>query len=461
MLVRFAHLSPLLSHVGLLLFSAFTAVPLGFWAVAVALDRTTGWRSVAWAACSYVAAAALWPALFPFTNVIGLASWPVWIQAAELGGVPLCEALVVVAGVLLGEALLTGNSKNRIRLGLAGLMVPVLVGALGKLRMDAIDAEAADAPHVRFGVVQPNTALFYPSKLVKVERLRTGSQVAQRRGAQLVLWPEAGPYPHRVSRSTTSDFPGHRRRILLRHQLPTIFGAASYDEGSRWDYNTVFNMSVDGRILGHFDKVNLMPFGEYVPIVDPKWAQSYIPAMAHNLAGEGPVRFQVSPVARTDGRWTREEIFVGPLVCYEDIFPFFARDVARLPGGIHAFVNLTIDAWFGVTSEPWEHLALAQFRSVEHRIPMLRSVSTGVSAAIDPAGRLVATLPAWGSEPADSVPPQVIVEDLPVGRNTAEKPTIYARVGWLFPWCCTLVVMVVVLARLRRRVQAGRPKGPS
>src|SRR5205823_7478152 len=77
---------------------------------------------------------------------------------------------------------------------------------------------------------------------------------------------------------------------------------------------------------------------------------------------------------------------LGPLICYEDILPGFARRVAKL--GPNAFVNMTNDAWFGRTAEPYQHLALAVFRSVEHRIEMIRAVNTGVSAHIDAAGRL-------------------------------------------------------------------------
>ena len=109
--------------------------------------------------------------------------------------------------------------------------------------------------------------------------------------------------------------------------------------------------------------------------------------MSHNHAGEGPARFTVE---LTDGS---PDFYAGPVICYEDIFPDFVHDVARQDGGVDVFVNVTIDTWFGDTAEPWEHLALAQYRSVEHRIPMVRSVAAGTSSVVDTAGRVAAALP--------------------------------------------------------------------
>ena len=135
---------------------------------------------------------------------------------------------------------------------------------------------------------------------------------------------------------------------------------------------------------------------------------------------------------------------MGPLICYEDILPGFVREVAVLPGGVELFVNGTIDAWYGYGSEPWEHLALAQFRSVEHRIPLVRSTTTGVSAVVDAAGRIQAFLPVRPVEPetlGDYVSESLLV-DVALLRNSERQPTVYARIGWLFPYACVLVVLI-------------------
>ena len=144
--------------------------------------------------------------------------------------------------------------------------------------------------------------------------------------------------------------------------------------------------------------------------------------------------------------------------------PAFAREVAAQPGGIELFVNVTIDAWYGDSAEPWEHLALAQFRSVEHRIPMLRSVSTGVSAVVDYNGRLVRHIPLRPVtlKTLDQYQPEVIVETIALLRNTAQEPTIYARFGWLFPYLCLAAALVASGKELaKRKLSSSRGAGLS
>ena len=131
--------------------------------------------------------------------------------------------------------------------------------------------------------------------------------------------------------------------------------------------------------------------------------------------------------------------------------------MARLPGGIDLFVNVTIDAWYGDSAEPWEHLALAQFRSVEHRIPLVRSTSTGVSAVVDAGGRVVAQIPLRAVEPetAHLYRPETLLTDVHLPRNTATAPTVYARFGWLLPWACVAVVTVTGARALGMRRRKG------
>ena len=163
---------------------------------------------------------------------------------------------------------------------------------------------------------------------------------------------------------------------------------------------------------------------------------------------------------RDGGRSRR--VSVGPLICYEDIIPSFVRDLARMEGGVELFVNVTIDAWYGDSAEPWEHLALSQFRSVEHRIPMVRSVSTGVSAVIDYNGRLTAHLPHRPVSVATlaQYPPEILVESVPLLRNTATEPTFYARYGWAFPHLCQLAVLIVVAIGYARCALNSRRSSP-
>lgn len=464
-LERFGGLPSWVAALGLMLFSAWTAVPFGLWAWGVARGPARGWRAIAWPVVLWIGLTTLWPALFPYTAVIGFAEEPVWMQAAELGGVPLVEAQVVLVGVLLADAILggpgpgpgPGPGRGRVVRVAVALAVPLLSTVLGAWRLQQIDAEQQQARRVRFGVIQPNTALGTLDNGDRMRRLRGMSRLAAAEGAQLLVWPEAGAFPFRTRRPFTKDFSDPFRSVLRGHGLPTIFGAGSYGSNVRWEYNTVYAMAADGTVTGSFDKVILVPFGEYVPLVDPAWAIRQVPSMSHNLAGEGPARFVMQPAARPSEP-EPAPLSAGPLICYEDIFPGFAHEVAAQPGGIDVFVNVTIDTWFGDTAEPWEHLALAQFRSVEHRIPMVRSVAAGVSTVVDAGGRMVAHIPARGPTLQRSVDPEYLVYDVALPRNTADRPTVFARIGWLLPWLCVLTVLGAVLAAMARLLYSRRAK---
>lgn len=452
-LERFAGAPVPLAYLGLFAFAAWTAIPFGIWMVAVVRGPRTGWQAIVWPVVVWLALAEVWPALFPYTVVIGFALAPVWMQAAELGGVALVEAQVVVVGVLAADALLLSGRARTVRLSVAAA-IPLVSYGLGAWRIATLDAEVEQARHVRFGIVQPNTPLMLPDRGEKLRRLHTMSLRAQDEGAQIIVWPEAGIFPFLLERPYEHDLPGYRS-VLRFHDVPTVFGVATREPGGPYEYNSVAAMESDGDVVGLFDKNILVPFGEYIPIVDPEWAQKQIPAMSHNFAGQGPARFELQPAA-TPTRPEPAPIHLGPLVCYEDIFPGFAREVAAQSGGIDVFVNVTIDTWFGDTAEPWEHLGLAQFRSVEHRIPMVRSVAAGPASVVDVAGRLQATLDVTDPGLHDPVPAQRLVVDVALPRNTVERPTVYARGGWLLPWLCVGVsLMAPLLAYGRRRRRLG------
>ena len=456
-LERFGGLPFPVAALGLLLFAAWTAVPFGFWTWGVSRGPQRGWMAIAWPAVLWAALAFSWPSFFPYTVVIGFAEVPQWIQLAELGGISLVVAQVVVVGVLLADAALGGSRRGRlIRVAIA-VAIPLASWGLGQLRLDQVDERAESGRKLRVGIVQPNTALGSFDDLDKMDRLRSMSRQARDQGAQVMVWPEAGAFPFRTRRPFEHDFIDPYRSVRAGHGLPTIFGAGSYGPDSPWEYNTVYAMAADGRVTGSFDKVILVPFGEYVPVIDPEWAMEQVPSISHNNAGEGPARMLVEPVPGTEDL-PADPVWAGPLICYEDIIPEFAHQVAVQPGGVELFVNVTIDTWFGDTAEPWEHLALAQFRSVEHRIPMVRSVAAGVSSVVDAGGRLAAHIPATGPTATIVVEPEVLVHDVSLARNTERDPTPFARFGWLLPWLCVLAVCGGVLARVRRTHYSRRAK---
>lgn len=449
LLERFAEIPMPLSWIGLAAFSAWTALAFGIWMWAQRFAPEHGAWRWAWPAVSWIGVSTLWPALFPYTPMIGIADVPEWMQAAEIGGVALVEAQVVVCGVALAMAAKETALRRRVAFVGIAVVIPALSWLFGSWRIAALDAAAEGARTVRFGIVQPNPALMAANPADKMARLWVMSRMAEDDGAQIIVWPEAGAFPYRTTRPHVRDAVEPNRRVMRVHRTPTIFGAASIEPGDRYEYNTVYAMAEDGTITGSFDKVVLVPIGEYVPVIDPDIVTSRITAVSHNHAGTEPARFEVVPRS-TDGD-VEAPIHAGPLVCYEDIFIEFAREVAAQDGGIDVFVNVTIDTWFGDTAEPWEHLALAQFRSVEHRIPMVRSVAAGPASVVDHAGRLVASRPVRDPRRGAPVDPEYLVADVALVRDTASAPTIFARGGWLLRWFCASAVVVLAGVQMYRK----------
>jgi apolipoprotein N-acyltransferase len=442
MLVEFVGIPWVVGFVGLVFFSLWMAIPYGIFSVGLRLGPSFGWPGRLWAAALFASLMFLWPALFPYTPLIGFAEHPEMMQLAELGGVHLIEALVVLFCVFVSDAVMASSQRERLLSTSFAIVIPAFFFAYGSWRMAALDAAAEGSPSIRVGVIQPNVPVGGVGSRMNLSRLQAPSARAERLGAEVVIWPEAGAYPYLLSRPIPRHNEAAAQLVHIDHSLPTVFGVSTHHPGEQFGYNTVLLMNRNGDIEASYDKVNLVPLGEYIPIIDPEWLTDFVPTIAHHFAGEGPARFVLERA--------ESPVSLGPLICYEDIVPAFVREVAAQAGGVELFVNVTIDAWYGDSAEPWEHLALAQFRSVEHRIPMVRSVSTGVSAAVDYNGRLVRHIPlrAVTAKTLDRYPPEVFVETIVLARNTADQPTIYARFGWLFPYLCVASVLVATTMEL-------------
>src|SRR5262249_55640343 len=157
-----------------------------------------------------------------------------------------------------------------------------------------------------------------------------------------------------------------------------------------------------------------------------------VPEASNFARGDGVTTFPF-------GAWR-----VGPMICYEDIIPSFGRRlVAERP---NLLVNITNDAWFGDTSEPWEHLALAVYRAVEHRLDVVRAVNTGVSAFVDATGRVRKEGPAVDPEQHPDAKPLALLEEVAM----LDAGGVYGAVGDLFG-ALNLVAFAALGAWARKR----------
>jgi apolipoprotein N-acyltransferase len=251
----------------------------------------------------------------------------------------------------------------------------------------------------------------------------------EQRGAELIVWPETSyhasfthvrrkgqsqivrerPIPRDVAFIPQSDVPPpvhaeedveakveYRDRFAPQRgfKTPLLFGALTYRDnpenksprhGGRDYLNTAILLDGTGKVLGAYDKVYLLLFGEYVPLGHTfPVLYEWLPEAGDLTAGES-----VKIIELGDFR-------IGVMICYEDIISAFTRDIADQKPNI--LINVTNDAWFGQTSEPYLHMALAVFRAVENRVSLVRSTNTGVSCFVDPVGRILSETKLTGAE---------------------------------------------------------------
>jgi apolipoprotein N-acyltransferase len=191
-------------------------------------------------------------------------------------------------------------------------------------------------------------------------------------------------------------------------------------------YNSIYVINHDGDILSVYDKLHLVPFGEYLPF------QSTLEKLGFQQITK--VQGGFIPGARRRVMKIPGAPHVLPLICYEVAFSGYIVPAGERPGWI---VNLTNDGWFGNSTGPYQHLQMARLRAIEEGLPIVRSANTGISAVIDPVGREAGHL-ALGQE-------GVLDSALPV----ALPPTVFAR--WRHIPLAILVVLATLVVLVRRR----------
>ncbi|MBI2081145.1 MAG: apolipoprotein N-acyltransferase [candidate division NC10 bacterium] len=335
-----------------------------------------------------VGAAALWTALeylrtyalsgFPW-NLLGYSQLPnlPFAQVATVTGVYGISFLLVLASAAAAAPLLPGASPRGVwgTITAAGLLIGAAHGA-GLWALRGADA-AAPAP-LRVGVVQGNieqALKWSPAALdLTLDTYSRLSAQAAAAGADLIVWPEtAAPLLLRHDPVRLA----YVRALAQSLGRPVLVGAPDRAAGEPIRLqNSAMLFGPDGRLLAKYDKMHLVPFGEYVPLK--------------------PLLFFVDKVATGIGDFVPGEsrtVFGVPggtfaaSICFEVIFPAEVR--AAVAGGAEFLVNITNDAWFGRSAAPAQHLRMAAFRALETRRYLARAANTGISAAVDPYGRVL------------------------------------------------------------------------
>ena len=318
-----------------------------------------------------------------------------------------------------------------------GIVLLVALAGYGAFRLSRAPEAFVDG--VRLRIMQPNlqqdekfnygAKARVMSRYLEMSDRSTGPSSTGVRDVTHLIWPESA-FPFLLTRE-----PDALAQIaaLLPQGTVLITGAVRAPEappGARVEraYNSIYAIDHDGSILSVYDKVHLVPFGEYLPFQDvlEKLGLMQLTKLPGGfLAGERRRAMSVPRAPR-----------LLPFLCYEIIFPSAADTRGQAPPGW--MLNLTNDGWFGISTGPYQHLQQARVRTIEQGLPLVRAANTGISAVIDPVGRIVKSLPLGAEGVMDASLPQRI------------DPPLYARMG---DAGAALIIGAAFLIVVRRRMR--------
>jgi apolipoprotein N-acyltransferase len=357
-------------------------------------------------------------------------------QAASLVGIYGLSAIVALAGVALAWLVVGPAGRSRL---LPVAAVAVFIGGLalwGHQRVSAGVLLAQGAP-LRVALIQGNVAQGQKWDQAFADAIYQRYLALSRRGiaegATLVMWPESAT-PFLFEEHPASE----AMRLLARESGARLFvGSDQREHGPNAPYyNAAFLIQPTGSVGSVYRKMYLVPFGEYVPFKDILF---FAGPLVEQVGGFSP--------GRTLTIFHLREGTFSTGICYEVVFPDLTRAAVRQ--GSQLLTTITNDAWFGRSSAPWQHLAMARMRTIETGRYMARAANTGISALVDPYGRVIQSTPLFEEA--------VSVGDVRLLDGT----TPYVMIGDVVPWAgiAASLGLVGLGARARRR-SAPHPPSP-
>jgi len=366
-----------------------------------------------------------YPLLFP--SYIGNSQYQFsaitqFVDITGMAGLTVLIALVNGALYEILDARVRSRRIERLR-----LIVPAGAFALcaiyGLVRLPAIDAKTQAAPKLDVGLVQTNIGArdkaTDPDEFIARHQQMSKDIVAAHPEVDLIVWPESA-YNHLLRRSEKNVDDAVTQGI----GRPVLFGVLTYAEGPTREDSQIFNSmllaSDRGDVLGIYDKIELLAFGETYPFSRSLPFLSKVFGTSWFTHGTSFEHLQLGDAS-----------FL-PMICYEDILPSLVRDIWHHDGPSDALVNITNDSWYGDTHQPMIHLVLATFRSIETRRALIRSTNTGISAIVDPAGRVTHRTRQWQRE--------TLVAAVPLIKDGSQ--TVFMRIGNVVGWVCLALTVI-------------------
>ncbi len=392
-----------------------------------------------WGVKALLVAPLLWPALEWFRlavtgqlwNAIGysLAFQEPLIQSARWGGVYMVGSIIVTVNASVAFVLLDRTRRSMLPAA-AAMIIAVALTLSPLLVSESVPGPSGHGPITQVVALQPNV----PMDLVKapeemadlVQRhitlSKTGlSKVEHVEGPRLVIWPES---PMNFAYATDPKFRDLLARFTIANNTSVLFNSLE-PAGRDGVFNSALLVNEQGRRIAQYDKIRLLPFGEYVPI--PRWlpGASLVSAIVGDFTPG--VNYTVMPVGNAK---------VGVFICVESAYPSIARKLSS--NGADVLINVSNDGYLGPTAVMEQHLANAVFRAVENKRSVLRVTNTGITALITPSGKV--TDATEGFRPA--------VRNWTIARGNRAN-TVYTRYGDFFPAFCTTLVLLGLAASFR------------
>lgn len=347
------------------------------------------------------------------------------VQIADITGVYGVSFLIVLINSLLYEIYINFFEQRRFAWKSAFITLVLFFSAIiyGSYQEKRWQTLIEKGRPLRFGLVQGNINQDQKwDKAYQDETMRIYTELSDeafRKGAEIVIWPEtATPFYFQSS----SQYRKQVLNLAIRHNGWLIFGspAYSYKKGKLHLYNSAFAITPDGEVSGRYDKIHLVPFGEYVPLKKILFfVEKLVPAAGDFSSGDDLVLLTASGLK------------IGMSICYEIIFPDQVRRSVK--NGADILVTITNDAWFGRTSAPYQHFAMAVFRAIENRRPLLRAANTGITGYADQRGKILASTEIFKTTYVNG---EI--------RITEEK-SFYSEYGDIFSFLCIAFVMAICL----------------
>ena len=297
-------------------------------------------------------------------------------QIASVFGVYGVSFLVAFINAAIAYAMLTAGRRRAVAIGSAAIVL-VAIGAWGTARIADGSLTRMGSP-IRVGLIQANIPQQDKWKAGEARRIFTTyismTRDAVTRGAEYVIWPEsATPFMFEQDRVGQEAL----RALARELRIPILFGSdQEVTQPEPALYNAAFLVTPDGKTAAVYRKIHLVPWGEFIPM---KRLLFFVSPLVDSFTDFSPgTEMVLLPV---------NSHLTSTAICYEVVYPSLIRQAVQ--AGSELLTTITNDAWYGHSSAPYQHFALASMRAIEQGRYLARAANTGVSGVVDPYGRIV------------------------------------------------------------------------